>query len=72
MKESEDIINDVIDGRPQPFISVRSIACEDNEFSEYIPFAENAEKLLYNSKLIDGVKIKIGNFRWKLNKRHNF
>lgn len=72
MIESKELIDEVIQDRTEIKVSVRSIACKTDEFSSFISFNEDAEKLLYNSKLIDGVRLKIKNFILKLNKRHNF
>ena len=72
MIRSKDVIEEVIDGKNQIQVSVRSIACDENEWSDFIPLIDNVERLLYNSKLIDGVIIKIGSFKLKLTKRHNF
>lgn len=73
MIQSKDKIDEIIEANPtQIQVSVRSIACEENEWSEFIPLIDNVERLLYNSKLIDGIIIKIGSFKLKLNKRHDF
>lgn len=73
MIQSKDKIDEIIEAnQTQIQVSVRSIACEENEWSEFIPLIDNVERLLYNSKLIDGIIIKIGSFKLKLNKRHDF
>lgn len=72
MKASKDLIEEVVEEKKKVSISFRSIACELETFSEFVPFNSNYQKLIYNSKLIDGVKIKMSSFVLKLNKRHNF
>ena len=72
MKKSKELIEQVIEGKEKIQFSVRSIACGAEDWSSFIPFVKESEKLLYNSHLIDGVKFRLSNFTLKLNKRHNF
>lgn len=51
-------------------ISVRSIASNQKEWSKFIPFDDKANKLLYNSKIIDGVKFKLKYTTLTFNARH--
>ena len=52
--------------------SVRTIASALDEFSEFKPYNEESEKLLYNSKIIDGIKFRFKHTTISINARHKF
>lgn len=72
MIESKELIEEVIEDKTDVSLSVRSIACEAEQWSVFAPLIPDSKKFIFNSKLIDGVKLRMNNFVLKLNKRHNF
>ena len=51
---------------------LRSIASKEDEFSKFKPYCKESEKLIYNSKIIDGLKLKFKYTTVTVNARHKF
>lgn len=70
MIQNKERIDGVIEGKDNFTVSVRSIASKPKEWSKFIPYDEAAIKLIYNTKIIDGVKFKFRYTTLIINARH--
>lgn len=62
----------MIEGQSDFQFSVRTISNKENHFSEFKPYSKSSENLIYNTKLIDGIKFKFKYVTLALNARHKF
>lgn len=72
MIKNKDFIDALIENKVDFQFAVRTIASEQEEFSKFKPYSKESEKLIYNSKLIDGVKLKFKHTTVTVNARHKF
>ena len=72
MIKNKDFIDSLIKNKVDFQFSVRTIASKENEYSKFKPYTKESEKLIYNSKLIDGVKLKFKHTTVSVNARHKF
>ena len=70
MLKRKERIDGVIHDKKDFEVSVRTIASEPKEWSKFIPYNEAAIKLIYNTKIIDGVKFKFRYTTLIINARH--
>jgi hypothetical protein len=72
MIKNKDFIDALIKNKVDFQFAVRTIASEEKEYSKFKPYTKESEKLIYNSKLIDGVKLKFRHTTVTVNARHKF
>lgn len=72
MLKNKKRIDDIIkEHDPKSFeVSVRTIADVPTKWSRFFPYNDSAIKLIYQSKIIDGVKIKFRYTTLIINARH--
>lgn len=72
MIQNKDFINALIENKIGFQFAVRTIASEEADYSNFKPYTKESEKLIYNSKIIDGVKLKFKHITVTVNARHKF
>lgn len=72
MIKNKDFIDALIKNKINFKFAVRSIADPQEKFSKFVPYTKEAEKIIYNSNLIDGLKLKFKHTTVEVNARHKF
>lgn len=72
MIKNKTFIDSLIKNKVNFKFAVRTIASKPDEFSDFEPYSKESEKLIYNSKIIDGVKLKFKHTTVNINARHKF
>lgn len=70
MIQNKERIDAIIKDKSDFEVSVRSIASNQKQWSKFIPYDQQAIRLIYNSKIIDGVKFKFRYTTLIINARH--
>lgn len=72
MIKNKNFINSLIKNKIDFKFSVRTIDSSERNYSEFIPYTKSSEKLIYNSKIVDGLKLKFKHTTVTINARHKF
>lgn len=71
MTQDKERIEQIIKGKGDFNVKIRTIACKTNNWSKEVPYKE-AEDLIFKSNFIDGVKLLFRYTTLTLNARHKF